>query len=145
MTAMLFGKDRGPIYSHYDMDRPGNVDPVVDYASHGWSQEDMAFLLAHKITPGHAEASDMMGASISAKQQDSASLRSFLQLLAPTSAQTGAGLDQTAANNSQQSASWSSQRRNARKTPAQNKAALAGIIIWFLFILISMLMSALGK
>jgi len=142
---MLFGKDRGPIYSHYDMDRPGNVDPVVDYASHGWSQEDMAFLLAHKITPGRAESSDMMGASMGPKQQDSASLRAFLQLLAPSTVHNGAGLDQTSANNSQQSASWSSQRRNTRKTQAQSKATLAGIIIWFLFILISMLMSALGR
>lgn len=142
---MLFGKDRGPIYSHYDMDRPGNVDPVVDYASRGWSQEDMAFLVAHKITPGRAEVSDMMGTSMGQKQQDLTSLRSFLQLLAPSTTQSGAGLDQTSAHNSQQSASWSGQRRNTRKTQAQSKAALAGIIIWFLFILISMLMSALGR
>ena len=141
---MLFGKDRGPIYSHYDMDRPGNVDPVVDYASHGWSKEDMAFLTAHKITPGVAEAGDIPVAG-RAGQQESAALRSFLQMLAPSATQTGAGLDQTSANNSRQPASWSNQHHNTRRTQAQSRAALAGIIIWFLFILLSMLMSAVRR
>lgn len=142
---MLFGKDRGPIYSHYDMDRPGNVDPVVDYATHGWSQEDMAFLLSHKITPGHEEPSDLMGRGMSRQQQESASLRSFLQALAPPATQTGAGLDQTPTGPGRQSATWSSQHRNAKRTQAQSRAALAGIIIWFLFILLSMLMSAVRR
>ncbi|MHB8071920.1 MAG: hypothetical protein ACYDHF_08250 [Candidatus Cryosericum sp.] len=144
MTAMLFGKDRGPIYSHYDMDRPGNVDPVVDFASKGWSQEDMAFLLAHKIAPGQAEASDMMGAGIRTRQEESSSLRAFLQLLAP-STQTGLNQSESSLSRGQQSTSSFFQQRNPRRTQSQSKAALVGIIIWFLFILISLLMSVLGK
>ena len=142
---MLLGKDRGPIYSHYDIDRPGNVDPVRDFASHGWSQEDMAFLLSHKITPGHPEAADMMGATMSRQQQESASLRSFLQMLAPSTTQTGAGLDQTSTGTGRLSTAWPNQHRNAKRTQAQSRAALAGIIIWFLFILLSMLMSAVRR
>jgi len=145
MTAMLFGKDRGPIYSHYDIDRPGNVDPVRDYASHERSQEDVAFLLAHKVTPGHPEEAGDIPVAGRAGQQESAALRSFLQMLAPSATQTGAGLDQTSANNSRQPASWSNQHHNTRRTQAQSRAALAGIIIWFLFILLSMLMSAVRK
>jgi hypothetical protein len=144
MTIMLFGKDRGPIYSHYDMDRPGNVDPVVDYASKGWSQEDMAFLMAHKIMPGQAEAGDIPAAGRT-RQEESSSLRAFLQLLAPSATQTGMSQSESSLNRGQQSTSSFFQQRNPRRTQSQSKAALVGIIIWFLFILISLLMSVLGR
>jgi hypothetical protein len=142
---MLFGTDRGPIYSHYDMDRPGNVDPVVDYVGQGWSNEDMAFIMAHKISPNQAEPGDMSPGGGRTYAEQSASLRSFLQLQSPSGIQAGLGEAEVSPNQDQQPASWSYQRRNAKKTPAQSKAAMIGIIIWFLFILISMLMSFRGK
>jgi hypothetical protein len=145
MTAMLFGKDRGPIYSHYDMDRPGNVDPVVDYAGHGWSTEDMAFIMSHKISPTQADPGDMNPGSGRTYAEQTASLRSFLQLESPSGTQASLGEAEVSPNQGQQPTSWSYQRRNTKRTQAGSKAALVGIIIWFLFILISMLMSFRGK
>jgi hypothetical protein len=49
------------------------------------------------------------------------------------------------ASQTYQASSWPGQRRNTKRTPAQNRAALVGVIIWFLFIVASMLMSLFKK
>ncbi len=143
---MLFGKDRGPIYSRYDMDRPGNVDPVVDYASQGQSQEDTAFLAAHKITPGQVEPGDIPAAPRT-RQEESASLRAFLQLLAPSTAQTSGEQGETSLNRGQQTTSSFYQHRNPRRNQTQNRAVLIGVIIWLLFLLllVSTVLNAVGR
>lgn len=141
---MELNKDRGPIFSRYDRDRSPNYSPVTDYADHGPTGEEMAFILAHKMSPGVAEPGDMAGGG-HAYQEGSASLRSFLQLLAPTSTQNTPGHMLNSLDRGQQAAAWSYQHRNPRRTQAQSKAALIGIIIWFLFILAAMLMSVLPR
>ncbi len=142
---MLLGKDRGPIYSRWDMDRPGNRSPVTDYADHGRSEDEIAFILAHKITPAEVEPGDIPSGGMRARTHDSASLQSFLQLLSPSQTQGSPTDTGGIAGQSRQTSPWTAPRRNTRQTQAQSRAALIGIIIWILFILLSIVMSVLGK
>ncbi|MHB8107321.1 MAG: hypothetical protein ACYDH4_07830 [Candidatus Cryosericum sp.] len=120
---MELTKEKGPIYSRYDHERPGTYSAVVDYAAPPRRNDDIQFILAHKISPGHADPNDMRPTPNRMVQEDTTS--------APAKAD--------------QPSSWPGQRRSANRTPAQNRAALVGVIIWFLFIIISMLMSLFKK
>ena len=116
---MLFGKDRGPIYSRYDIDRPGCVNPVVDYAAPARSRDDIEFITAHKITPTLAEPSDVRPGTVYSGIGHTASLRSLVKSPQfPPSTGTA----------------------NMRR---QSRAVLAAVILWILFILLSMLLSML--
>jgi hypothetical protein len=120
---MELNKEKGPIYSRYDRDRPGNYSAVVDYAAPPRSNDEIQFMLAHKITPNQADPNDMRPSSNRMVQDGTT----------PTP------------NRVDQTSSWSGQRQGAKRTPTQNRAALIGVIIWFLFIIISMLMSLFKK
>jgi len=48
---MELDKEKGPIYSRYDRDRPENYSAVVDYAAPPRTSDEIQFMLAHKITP----------------------------------------------------------------------------------------------
>jgi hypothetical protein len=105
----------------------------------------MEFIMAHKITPTEAEPGDMQPRAGQRYQQGTAPLPAFLQSLSDsmtqrTSSQTG-GLQ----NSEQQRTTWAYQNRNTRKNQTQSKAAMIGVIIWVLFLLISMLTSILGR
>jgi hypothetical protein len=69
----------------------------------------------------------------------------FLQALNASMAQRTAGQSVDGQNKANQASSWSGQRQGTKRTPAQNRAALVGVIIWFLFIIFSMLMSLFRK
>jgi len=129
---MELNKEQGPIYSRYDRDRSVNYSAVVDYAAPPLTREEMEFILAHKITPTEAEPGDMRTGA-NRYQQAETPLPAFLQLLTNSMAQRTPGQTASLLN------------RNARKTQAQSKAALVGIIIWVVFIIISMLMTFFAK
>ena len=129
---MELNKEQGPIYSRYDRDRSVNYSAVVDYAAPPLTREEMEFMMAHKITPTEAEPGDMRTGA-NRYQQAETPLPAFLQLLTNSMAQRTPGQTASLLN------------RNARKTQAQSKAALVGIIIWVVFIIISMLMTFFAK
>jgi len=135
---MELNKERGPIYSRYDRDRPGNYSAVIDYAAPPRSREEIQFMLAHKITPNQAEPNDMLPGS----QEGTSALATFMQTLL---AQRAA--DQLASNRSmaKQDVSWSGQRGRAPQTEAQKRMALIGVVIWAIFILLAMLMGIFGR
>jgi len=138
-------KEKGPIYSRYDRDRPDNYSAVVDYAAPPRTSEEIQFMLAHKITPNQADPNDMRPGSSRTYQEGTTTLPTFLQALNASMAQRTAGQSVDGQNKTDQASSWSGQRRNTKRTPAQNRAALVGVIIWFLFIIFSMLMSLFRK
>jgi hypothetical protein len=130
---MELNKERGPIYSRYDRDRPGNYSAVIDYAAPPRTSEELEFMLAHKITPTEADPNDMRPGFSHRYQEAEAPLPSFLQSLSNSTAQRTSGQ------------AGNLQDRNARKKQAQSKAALVGIIIWVLFMLASLLFNVLGR
>lgn len=123
---MLFGKDRGPIYSRYDIDRPGCVNPVIDYAAPGRSRDDIEFITAHKITPTLAEPGDVRPGTAYSGIGHTASLRSLMKSSQSQANQTGGRFAPSAGT------------ANMRR---QSRAVLAAVILWILFILLSMLLS----
>jgi hypothetical protein len=133
MTAVELNKDRGPIYSRYDRDRSDNYSAVIDYAAPPRTSEEIAFILAHKITPNQADPNDMRPGAANRYQQAETPLPSFLQSLSNSMAQRTSGQ------------AGNLQDRNARKKQAQSKAALIGIVIWVLFMLASLLFNVLGR
>jgi hypothetical protein len=140
---MELNKEKGPIYSRYDRDQPENYSPIVDYAAPPRTSDEIQFMLAHKITPNQADPNDMR---TSQRYQEGATpIPTFLQALNATMAQRTAGQSADGQNEANQASSWPGQRQGARRTPAQNRAALIGVIIWFLFIIVSMLMSLFKK
>lgn len=141
---MELNKDRGPISSRYDRDRSNDYSPVKDFADHGRSDEEMAFLIAHKITPTEADPEDMRRGGGQGYQEGVSPLPAFLQSLSNSMAQRTSDQGASVQNDEQQKP-WSYQNRNARKNQAQSKAALVGIIIWVLFILASLLMNILKR
>jgi hypothetical protein len=142
---MELDKEKGPIYSRYDRDRPENYSAVIDYAAPPRTSEEIQFMLAHKITPNQADPNDMRPGSSRTYQEGTTTLPTFLQALNASMAQRTAGQSVDGQNQTDQTSSWSGQRQGTRRTPAQNKAALIGVIIWFLFIVASMLMSLFKK
>jgi len=130
---MELNKEQGPIYSRYDRDRSVNYSAVVDYAAPLLTREELEFMMAHKITPTEAEPGDMRTGTANRYQQAETPLPAFLQLLANSMAQ----------RTPSQSASLLN--RNARKNQAQSRGAMVGIIIWVIFIIISMLMTFFAK
>jgi hypothetical protein len=133
MTAVELNKERGPIYSRYDRDRPENYSAVIDYAAPPRTSEEIQFMLAHKIAPNEADPNDMRPGVANTYQQAETPLPSFLQLLSNSMAQRTSGQ------------AGNLQNRSSHKNQAQSKAALVGIIIWVLFIIISMLITFFGK
>jgi len=142
---MELDKEKGPIYSRYDRDRPENYSAVVDYAAPPRTSEEIQFMLAHKITPNQADPNDMRPSSSRTYQEGTTTLPTFLQALNASMAQRTAGQSVDGQNKTDQASSWSGQRQGTKRTPAQNRAALVGVIIWFLFIIFSMLMSLFKK
>jgi hypothetical protein len=130
---MELNKERGPIYSRYDRDRPGNYSAVIDYAAPPRTSEELEFMLAHKITPTEADPNDMRPGVTNRYQEGTAPLPTFLQSLSNSMAQRTSGQ------------AGNLQDRNARKKQAQSKVALVGIIIWVLFMLASLLFNVLGR
>jgi hypothetical protein len=123
MKAMGLNKEKGPIYSRYDRDQPENYSPIVDYAAPPRTSDEIQFMLARKITPNQADPNDMR----------------------PSTSQTHREGTTPTPNRVDQTSSWSGQRQGARRTPSQNRAALIGVIIWFLFIVASLLMNLFRK
>jgi hypothetical protein len=142
---MELDKEKGPIYSRYDRDRRENYSAVVDYAAPPRTSDEIQFMLAHKITPNQADPNDMRPGSSRTYQEGTTTLPTFLQALNASMAQRTAGQSVDGQNKTDQASSWSGQRQGAKRTPAQNRAALVGVIIWFLFIVASMLMSLFKK
>jgi len=138
-------KEKGPIYSRYDRDRPENYSAVVDYAVPPRTSDEIQFMLAHKITPNQADPNDMRPSASQTYQEGATTSPTFLQALNASMAQRTAGQSVDGQNKANQASSWPGQRRNTKRTPAQNRAALVGVIIWFLFIVASMLMSLFKK
>jgi len=134
-------KDRGPIYSRYDRDRSNNYSPVIDYAAPPRTSEEIQFILAHKITPTEADPGDMRPGASRTYQEGTTPLPAFLQSLSNSMAQRTAQQPVDGQNKANQAPYWAGQRRNTTRTEAQSKAALVGIIIWVLFILLFLLMS----
>ncbi|MCX6084799.1 MAG: hypothetical protein NT102_07560 [Caldiserica bacterium] len=130
---MELNKERGPIYSRYDRDRSDNYSAVIDFAAPPRTSEEIAFILAHKITPTEADPGDMRSGATNRYQQAETPVPAFLQLLSNSMGQRTQGQGGRLQN------------RNARKNQVQSKAALIGIIVWVLFILVSMLLSLRGK
>ncbi|HZL82559.1 MAG TPA: hypothetical protein VFB98_03605 [Candidatus Deferrimicrobium sp.] len=139
---MELDKEKGPIYSRYDRDQPENYSPIVDYAAPPRTTDEIQFMLAHKITPNQADPNDMRP---STSQTYRATPPTFLQALNASMAQRTAGQSVDGQNKTDQASYWPGQRRNTKRTPAQNRAALVGVIIWFIFIVASMLMSLFRK
>src|SRR5664280_3250225 len=123
MTAMGLNKEKGPIYSRYDRDQPENYSPIVDYAAPPRTSDEIQFMLAHKITPNQADPNDMR----------------------PSTSQTYQESTTPTPNKADQASSWPGQRPGAKRTPAQNRAALIGVVLWFLFIVASLLMNLFRK
>ena len=142
---MELNKERGPIYSNYDRDQPGNYSAVIDYAAPPRTAEEIQFMLAHKITPTKADPNDMRPAPGRTYQPGTAPLPAFLQSLSDSMAQRTQGQAGDLQSPGQQQTSWAYQNRNVRKNQSQSKAALIGIIIWVLFMLVSMLMGILNR
>lgn len=139
---MELHKERGPIYSRYDRDRPGNYSAVIDYAAPPRSTEEIQFMLAHKIAPNQTDPGDMLPGVGRMSPESTAALPTFMQALL---AQRAA--DQSAANRSmaKQDISWAGSRGHQPRTEAQKRMATIGVIIWAIFILLAMLMSFFGK
>ncbi|RIE15799.1 hypothetical protein [Candidatus Cryosericum septentrionale] len=142
---MELNKEKGPIYSRYDRDRSDNYSAVIDYAAPPRTSEEIAFILAHKITPNQADPNDMRPGATNRYQEGTTPLPTFLQALNATMTQRTAGQSVDGQNKADQASYWPGQRRNTKRTKAQNRAALVGVIIWFLFIIVSMLMSLFRK
>lgn len=142
---MELDKDRGPIYSRYDRDRSQNYSPVIDYAAPPRTSEEMEFILAHKITPTEADPGDMRTSATNRYQEAEVPLPAFLQSLSNSMAQRTAGQFVDGQNKANQASYWPGQRRNTERTVAQRRAALVGVVIWFLFIIVSMLMNFFRK
>jgi len=145
MTAVELDKEKGPIYSRYDHDRSDNYSAVIDYAAPPRTSEEIQFMLAHKITPNQADPNDMRPGSSQTYQEGTTTLPTFLQALNASMAQRTARQSVDGQNNANQAPYGASQRRNTKRTPAQNTAALVGVVIWVLFIIVAMLMSFFGK
>ena len=137
---MELDKEKGPIYSRYDRDRPENYSAVVDYAAPPRTSDEIQFMLAHKITPNQADPNDMRPGSSRTYQEGMTTLPTFLQALNASMSQRTAGQSADGQNEANQASYWPGRRRNTKRTPAQNRAALVGVIIWFIFIIFSMLM-----
>jgi hypothetical protein len=142
---MELDKEKGPIYSRYDRDRPENYSAVVDYAAPPRTSEEIEFMLAHKITPTEADPGDMRTSATNRYQEAEVPLPAFLQSLSNSMAQRTAGQSVDGQNKANQASYWPGQRRNTERTVAQRRAALVGVIIWFIFIIFSMLMSLIRK
>jgi hypothetical protein len=142
---MELNKERGPIYSRYDRDRPENYSAVTDYAAPPRTTEEIAFILAHKITPNQADPNDMRPGASHRDQEGTTPPPTFLQLLSNSMAQRTAGQSVDGQNKADQASYWPGQRQGAKRTEAQRRAVLVGVVIWFLFILVSMLLSLRGK
>jgi len=137
---MGLNKDKGPIYSRYDRDQPENYSPIVDYAAPPRTSDEI-----QKITPNQADPNDMRPSTSQTYREGTTPLPTFLQALNASMAQRTAGQSADGQNEANQAPYWAGQRRGAKRTPAQNRAALVGVIIWFLFIIVSMLMSLFKK
>lgn len=124
---------KGPIYSRSPLDRPGNRNSVIDYADHGRSREEMEFILSHKIAPGIQDPADQQAASLSSFQGST-----------PESAGTARPSLQRPATGQWGSAWVPRSSRRKQQTPAQQRAAMIAILVWLLFILLSILMSIFG-
>jgi len=144
MTAVELDKEKGPIYSRYDRDRPENYSAVVDYAAPPRTSEEIQFMLAHKITPNQADPNDMRPGSSRTYQEGTTTLPTFLQALNASMSQRTAGQSADGQNKANQAPYWAGQRGHTRRTEALSKAALVGIIFWVLFMFLSMLMSIRG-
>jgi hypothetical protein len=145
MTAVELNKERGPIYSRYDRDRPGNYSAVVDYAAPPRTSEEIAFILAHKITPNQADPGDMQTGTNNRYQQAGVPLPAFLQSLSNSMAQRAPNRDGNLQSRTPSQVSWAGRRGNTQQTEAQKRVALVGVIIWVVFILVAMLMSVFGR
>ena len=142
---MELNKEKGPIYSRYDRDRPENYSAVVDYAAPPRTSDEIQFMLAHKITPNQADPNDMRPSASQTYQEGATTSPTFLQALNASMAQRTAGQSVDGQNKANQASYWPGQRRNTERTVAQRRAALVGVVIWFLFIIVSMLMNFFRK
>jgi hypothetical protein len=129
---MELNKEQGPIYSRYDRDLSANYSAVVDYAAPPRTREEIEFIMAHKITPTEAQPGDMRTGA-NRYQQAEMPLPAFLQSLSNSMAQRTSGQ------------AGNLQNRSGRRNQAQSKGAMVGIIIWVIFIIISMLMTFFAK
>ncbi|HEY5001464.1 MAG TPA: hypothetical protein VII15_06470 [Candidatus Cryosericum sp.] len=145
MTAVELDKEKGPIYSRYDRDRSDNYSAVIDYAAPPRTSEEIQFMLAHKIAPNEADPNDMRPGTSRTYQEGTTTLPTFLQALNASMAQRTAGQSVDGQNKANQGPYWASQRWNAQRTEAQRRAALVGVVIWVLFIIVAMLISFFGK
>ncbi len=142
---MELNKERGPIYSRYDRDKSDNYKTVIDYAAPPRSSEEIEFMLAHKITPTEAEPGDMQPRAGQRYQPGTAPLPAFLQSLSDSMTQRTSNQAGGLQDPGQERTPWAYQNRNTRKNQTQSKAAMIGIIIWALFLLISMLTGIFGR
>jgi hypothetical protein len=130
---MELNKEQGPIYSRYDRDLSANYSAVIDYAAPPRTREEIEFMMAHKIAPGVAEPGDIRPGTANRYRQAEMPLPAFLQSLSNSMAQRTSGQ------------AGNLQDRSARRNQAQSKGAMVGIIIWVIFIIISMLMTFFAK
>ncbi|MCX6084935.1 MAG: hypothetical protein NTX94_00645 [Caldiserica bacterium] len=142
---MELNKERGPIYSRYDRDQSANYSAVVDYAAPPRTSEEIAFIIAHKITPNQADPGDMQTGTNNRYQQAEAPLPAFLQLLSNSMGQRTPSQGASLQGRTSSQVSWAGRHGNTRQTEAQKRVALVGVIIWVVFILAAMLMSLFGR
>jgi hypothetical protein len=129
MLLMKLSDEIGPIHSTSYLDRPGQRESVIDYADRGLRKENMWLLLAHKVAPGIVEPSDMVA------QQNAMGYEQRRQFEAAARSQQRPGALGTGLQGQ-----LNTQRRGPQRTPAQQAAYWVGIIVWLVFILISLLM-----
>jgi hypothetical protein len=130
---MELNKEQGPIYSRYDRDLSVNYSAVIDYAAPPRTREEIDFMMAHKITPTEVDPGDMRTSTANRYRQAEMPLPAFLQSLSNSMAQRTSGQ------------AGNLQDRSGRRNQAQSKGAMVGIVIWVIFIIISMLMTFFAK
>lgn len=123
---------KGPIYSRSSLDRPGDRNSVIDYADRGRSREELAFMAAHGMTPGLLEPRSQQPDPLSSLQGTAAVPDAAAK---PSQRHPDAG---------PWSSAWVPRSRERQRTPAQQHAAMIALLVWSLFILLSILMSIFG-
>jgi len=133
---MEFNKDKGPIFSRYDNDQIVNYSPVAERMKPPLSAEEAEFILAHKLDVPDARRGLGRFQSRAVLAPEDASLAQ-----APALRDFGS----TAGRPQTRRVPSAAQGHNRPRTRAQQNAVTIGILIWILFILVSVLVSFFGR
>jgi len=133
---MEFNKDKGPIFSRYDNDQTVNYSPVAERIKPPLSAEEAEFILAHKLDVPDARRGLSRFENRTVLEPEAASLSQ-----APALRDFGS----TAGRPQARGVPSAALERNRPQTRAQQNAVTVGILIWILFILLSILMSFFGR